>query len=101
MSTDIFEILAGTAHHRKDHHADRGERGPHGRRSRSSRTANKMQIKEAVEKLFNVKVESVRTATFEGKWKRQGKSRGQRSNWKKAFVTLKAGQKPIEFFETT
>jgi large subunit ribosomal protein L23 len=64
------------------------------------RTASKAQIKEAVEKLFNTKVESVRTAVYEGKWKRQGKSRGQRPNWKKAFVTIKAGQKPIEFFET-
>ncbi|RPI25921.1 MAG: 50S ribosomal protein L23 [Acidobacteria bacterium] len=63
--------------------------------------ANKVQIKEAVEKLFNVKVESVRTATYHGKWKRQGKSRGRRSDWKKAYVTLKPGQKPIEFFETT
>ena len=65
------------------------------------RDATKSQIKEAVEKLFSVKVDSVRTARFEGKWKRQGRSRGQRPNWKKAYVTLKPGQKPIEFFETT
>ena len=65
------------------------------------RDATKTQIKEAVEKLFSVKVDSVRTARFEGKWKRQGRSRGQRPNWKKAYVTLKPGQKPIEFFETT
>jgi large subunit ribosomal protein L23 len=63
--------------------------------------ANKYQIKEAVEKLFNVEVESIRTATYHGKWKRQGRSRGRRPDWKKAVVTLKPGQKSIEFFETT
>jgi large subunit ribosomal protein L23 len=62
--------------------------------------ANKYQIKEAVEKLFNVKVESVRTAICHGKVKRRGRSKGRRPDWKKAFVTLKPGQKPIEFFES-
>jgi large subunit ribosomal protein L23 len=65
------------------------------------RDASKAQIKEAVEKLFSVHVESVRTARFQGKLKRQGRSQGRRPNWKKAYVTLKPGQKPIEFFETT
>jgi large subunit ribosomal protein L23 len=65
------------------------------------RSANKHQVKMAVEKLFNVKVESVRTAIYEGKWKRQGRSRGQRPDWKKALVTLKPGQKPIDFFGKT
>ena len=62
--------------------------------------ANKYQIKEAVEKIFNVKVESVRTAIVHGKVKRRGRSKGRRPDWKKAFGTLKPGQKPIEFFES-
>jgi large subunit ribosomal protein L23 len=61
--------------------------------------ASKQQIREAVETIFEVQVEKVRTANFQGKIKRQGKSRGRRPGWKKAYVTLKPGQKPIEFFE--
>ena len=61
--------------------------------------ATKQQIKEAVEKLFSVQVESIRTSNFQGKIKRQGRFRGPRPDWKKAYVTLKPGQKPIEFFE--
>jgi large subunit ribosomal protein L23 len=61
--------------------------------------ASRQQVKEAVEKIFDVKVEKVRTANFRGKVKRQGRSRGPRPNWKKAYVTLKPGQKPVEFFE--
>jgi len=60
--------------------------------------ANKHQVKEAVEKIFSVKVKEVRTARFHGKLKRQGRFEGHRSDWKKAYVTLKPGQK-IEFFE--
>lgn len=63
------------------------------------RDANKWQIKEAVEKIFEVKVAKVRTANFQGKVKRQGKKSGRRPSWKKAYVTLEPGQKPIEFFE--
>ncbi|MDA2927393.1 50S ribosomal protein L23 [Acidobacteria bacterium AH-259-G07] len=61
--------------------------------------ATKRHIKEAVEKIFDVQVEKVRTANFEGKIKRQGRNRGRRPSWKKAYITLKAGQKSIEFFE--
>ena len=61
--------------------------------------ANKWQIKEAVEKIFEVKVAKVRTANFQGKVKRQGKTSGRRPSWKKAYVTLEPGQKSIEFFE--
>jgi large subunit ribosomal protein L23 len=61
--------------------------------------ASKHNIKEAVEHIFEVKVESVRTANFIGKIKRQGRNKGRRPGWKKAYVTLKPGQKPIEFFE--
>ncbi len=61
--------------------------------------ASKRNIKEAVEKIFDVEVEKVRTANFMGKIKRQGRNKGRRPSWKKAYVTLKPGQKPIEFFE--
>jgi large subunit ribosomal protein L23 len=62
-----------------------------------ARNANKHDIKEAVEKTFNVKVESVRTANFHGKIRRQGRFTGRRSDWKKAYVTLKEGEKMVEF----
>ncbi len=61
--------------------------------------ASKRNIKEAVEQIFDVKVEKVRTANYIGKIKRQGRNKGRRPSWKKAYVTLKPGQKPIEFFE--
>ena len=61
--------------------------------------ASKHNIKEAVEHIFEVQVEKVRTANFIGKIKRQGRNKGRRPGWKKAYVTLKPGQKPIEFFE--
>ena len=62
-------------------------------------SATKRQIREAVEKIFDVRVDKIRTANFRGKIKRQGRSWGKRPNWKKAYVTLKPGQKSIEFFE--
>jgi len=61
--------------------------------------ATKHNINEAVEQIFEVKVEKVRTANFIGKIKSQGRNKGRRPGWKKAYVTLKPGQKPIEFFE--
>lgn len=64
-----------------------------------ARDANKQEIKAAVEKLFKVKVESVRTAAFHGKLRRQGRYSGRRPDWKKAYVTLKKGEKMIEFSE--
>jgi large subunit ribosomal protein L23 len=63
------------------------------------RDANKIEIKDAVENIFKVKVDSVRTAIFHGKKKRQGKFVGRRPDWKKAYVTLKKGEKMIEFSE--
>ncbi len=63
------------------------------------RDANKIEIKDAVESIFKVKVESVRTANFQGKKRRQGRYTGRRPNWKKAYVTLKKGEKMIEFSE--
>lgn len=61
-------------------------------------TANKVEIRQAVEKIFNVKVEKVATMRVLGKVKRMGRTQGKRSDWKKAIVTLKAGES-IEFFE--
>jgi len=63
-----------------------------------SRDANKVEIKHAVEKLFNVSVTSVRTQIVRGKERRIGKFAGMRPSWKKAIVTLKPGE-TIEFFE--
>jgi len=60
--------------------------------------SNKIQIRQAIEELFKVKVADVCTQIVRGKVKRQGRFVGQRSNWKKAIVTLLAGNK-IEFFE--
>ena len=61
--------------------------------------ATKTEVKEAVQKLFQVKVESVRTANFLGKQRRRGKTIGFRSDWKKAYVKLRAGEKMIEYTE--
>ena len=60
--------------------------------------ATKHQIREAVEKVFNVRVDRIRTARFQGKMKRQGRNQGRRPDWKKAYITLKPGSK-IEFLE--
>jgi large subunit ribosomal protein L23 len=60
------------------------------------RDARKPEIKAAVEKLFNVKVEGIRTLNVKGKTKRFGASTGVRSDWKKAYVTLAEGQE-IDF----
>ena len=54
--------------------------------------ANKEEIKAAVEKLFEVEVDSVRTLNVKGKTKRHGASFGKRKDWKKAYVVLKEGQ---------
>ena len=64
-----------------------------------ARDANKQEIKDAVQRLFKVKVERVRTANFHGKIRRQGRFAGRRPDWKKAYVTLKKGEKMIEFSE--
>ena len=65
-----------------------------------SREATKTDIKHAVEELFKVDVERVRTMIVPGKFRRQGKYGGLRPDWKKAIVTVKAGQK-IDFAEKT
>ncbi len=63
-----------------------------------NRDANKIEIKDAVEKLFKVEVAAVKTVTVAGKVKRFGRNIGKRSNWKKAYVTLKEGSS-VDFFE--
>lgn len=63
-----------------------------------AREANKVEIKRAIETIFDVKVEGVRIVTMRGKMKRLGRFVGQRSSWKKAFVTLAQGQ-TLELFE--
>ena len=64
-----------------------------------ARDANKIDVKRAVEKLLGAKVDGVRTANTQGKLKRQGRFVGRRSDWKKAYVTLKDGQKLPDFLE--
>lgn len=64
-----------------------------------ARDANKIQVKKAVEAQFGVKVAEVRVARMHGKERRQGRFVGRRPDWKKAYVRLKDGEKPIEFFE--
>jgi large subunit ribosomal protein L23 len=61
--------------------------------------ANKIEVKRAVEQLLGSKVDSIRTAIAHGKVKRQGRFAGRRSDWKKAYVKLRAGQKLPEFLE--
>ncbi|MCF6463451.1 50S ribosomal protein L23 [Clostridium sp. Cult1] len=61
--------------------------------------ANKSEIKKAVEKIFDVKVEKVNTMNMLGKEKRMGVHVGRRPSWKKAIVTLTEDSKAIEFFE--
>jgi large subunit ribosomal protein L23 len=63
-----------------------------------ARDANKIEIKRAIEAVFNVKVDSVQTMQLQGKVKRQGRWVGRRNDWKKAIVTLKPDQK-IELLE--
>jgi large subunit ribosomal protein L23 len=60
--------------------------------------ANRMEIKDAVEKTFNTQVQQVRTIQVKGKVKQRGRIIGKRKDWKKAIVTLMPGQR-IDFFE--
>ena len=61
--------------------------------------ANKIDIRRAVEKLLGAKVQSVRTSLAHGKMKRQGKFIGRRSDWKKAYVKLREGEKLPDFLQ--
>lgn len=60
--------------------------------------ANRVEIKDAVEKAFNTQVKQVRTVQVKGKVKQRGRIMGKRNDWKKAIVTLMPGQR-IDFFE--
>ena len=62
--------------------------------------STKTEVKQAVESLFKVKVDAVRTATVEGKERRRGKFAGYRPDWKKAYVRLKTGEKMPEYLES-
>jgi large subunit ribosomal protein L23 len=64
-----------------------------------ARDANKIEVRTAVEKLLGAKVASIRTSIVHGKIKRQGRYAGRRPDWKKAYVTLREGQKMPEFLE--
>ena len=64
-----------------------------------ARDANKVDIKRAVEQLLGSKVENVRTSLAHGKIKRQGRFAGRRSDWKKAYVTLREGEKMPDFLQ--
>lgn len=63
------------------------------------KSANKIEVKKAVEALFGVKVEKVNTISVKGRKKRMGRNEGYTSDWKKAVVTLTADSKTIEFFD--
>ncbi|HEX7706762.1 MAG TPA: 50S ribosomal protein L23 [Thermoanaerobaculia bacterium] len=62
-------------------------------------SANKIQVKSAVEELFKVKVEEVRLFNVRGKVKRMGRWSGKRRDWRKAYVRLKEGEKAPDFIE--
>ena len=61
--------------------------------------ATKLDIKGAVEEIFNVKVAAVRTVQYEGKLKRRGRQEGRRPSWKKAYVTLRKGEPTVDYAE--
>src|ERR1700690_2937468 len=63
--------------------------------------ATKTEIKEAVQRVFKVKVDHVRTANFHGKFRRRGRAEGFRSHWKKASVRLAEGEKMIGYADNT
>jgi large subunit ribosomal protein L23 len=63
-----------------------------------SKSANKIEIKKAIEEIFKVKVDRVTTMNYKGKKKRMGRYEGKRPDWKKAIVTLKEGEK-LDFIE--
>lgn len=64
-----------------------------------SHAATKTEIKEAVQRIFKVKVDHVRTSIQHGKFRRRGRAEGFRRDWKKAYVRLAPGEKMIEYAE--
>ncbi len=66
---------------------------------RVAKKATKVDIKGAVEEVFNVKVAAVRTVQYAGKVKKRGRQEGRRPHWKKAYVTLKKGEPMVDYAE--
>ncbi len=66
---------------------------------RVSTKAGKKDIKRAVEEIFSVKVAKVHTVNYQGKMKRRGRHEGRRASWKKAYITLKAGEPFVDYAE--
>jgi large subunit ribosomal protein L23 len=66
---------------------------------RVDKQATKPEIKNAVESIFQVKVDRVRTINYMGKTARRGRHEGRKPSWKKAYVTLKQGEKPLDYGE--
>lgn len=66
---------------------------------RVAKGADKKDIRRAVEEIFNVKVADVRTVNYSGKLKRRGRHEGRRPAWKKAYVTLAAGEPLVDYAE--
>jgi large subunit ribosomal protein L23 len=64
-----------------------------------AKDATKTEIKEAVQTIFKVKVDAVRTAIYHGKFRRRGRAEGFRRDWKKAYVRLGPDEKMIEYAE--
>lgn len=67
---------------------------------RVDRHATKPEIKSAVESIFQVKVDHVHTVNYMGKMARRGRFEGRKPSWKKAYVTLKQGEKPVDYGES-
>ena len=66
---------------------------------RVDRRATKPEIKSAVETIFQVKVDHIRTINYVGKTARRGRFEGRKPSWKKAYVTLKQGENPVDYGE--
>ena len=66
---------------------------------RVDRRATKPEIKSAIEQIFQVKVDAVRTVNYEGKLARRGRFVGRKPSWKKAYVTLRQGERPFDYNE--
>lgn len=64
-----------------------------------SKDANKIEVRNAVKQIFKVEVEDVRLVNYQGKVKRRGRFEGRQAGWRKAYVTLKAGEKTVEYGE--
>ena len=66
---------------------------------RVDKKADKNEIRAAVEEIFGVKVAKIRTVNYEGKMKKRGRYEGRRASFKKAYVTLKAGEPLVDYAE--